>query len=81
MGVLAETSGDGIALNGSDTLKDVTLEILANCDGDPANLGSPHIKAGSVTGHGLSYLGGGSEASAKARWASTPRRSRRCRAP
>lgn len=50
----AEPGGDNIALNGSDTIKQVTLDVIGQCDGTHG------AKNGNVTGHGISYLGGGS---------------------
>src|SRR4051812_4905663 len=41
-----EPNGDTIALNGSDTLLDVTRQVIANCP----NIGT----------HGITYAGGGS---------------------
>jgi hypothetical protein len=45
-----DTTGNNIALNGSDTLHDVTIDILGAC--------------GAATGNGISYLGGGSSVGA-----------------
>jgi ABC-type phosphate transport system substrate-binding protein len=46
--------GDNIALNGSDTLFQVTKKVMQLCNGTsgPSN--------GDITGHGLTYVGGGS---------------------
>jgi ABC-type phosphate transport system substrate-binding protein len=47
-----DTNGDGLVLNGSDTLFEVTTDILTQCGGT--------ITAGNLTGHGITYQGGGS---------------------
>jgi ABC-type phosphate transport system substrate-binding protein len=54
----AMTSGDNLALNGSDTLFNVTQKVMMLCNGTsgPSN--------GNIGGHNLSYLGGGSGAGA-----------------
>jgi ABC-type phosphate transport system substrate-binding protein len=49
----ADTTGNNLVLNGSDTLFEVTSDVLSKCDGT-------QITAGSVTGDGLTYQGGGS---------------------
>jgi ABC-type phosphate transport system substrate-binding protein len=51
--VFAVTSGDNLVLNGSDTLFEVTQDVLTRCDGMTMGLGNSQ-------GHGLDYEGGGS---------------------
>jgi ABC-type phosphate transport system substrate-binding protein len=47
---VTDTTGDGLALNGSDTLFDVTQSIIGACPGQFSDFAT----------HGISYLGGGS---------------------
>jgi hypothetical protein len=53
----ADTTGSNIALTGSDTLFDVTQDLIKVCDGQ---VHGAFNAAGNLTGTGISYLGGGS---------------------
>jgi ABC-type phosphate transport system substrate-binding protein len=55
----ADTNGDNLALNGSDTLFKVTNDVINTC-------------AAQLSGHGITYVGGGSGVGAGAMAAATP---------
>ena len=59
-----DTTGDGLNLNGSDTLFKVTQQVLSSCGSDSAPAGDTaaylSFTHAQFNGHGLSYLGGGS---------------------